>query len=878
MEFKPPWARCKPAAPAEPRPDAPADESGPALTAFDVHRRAFLALDELLGGSDTDRATWFTETGVLDPVLATQVAMLLRADAVASQSLPTDPPKSDPDAEQAAEPQPPERIGPYRLVERLGRGGMGDVFLGVRDDGLFDQRVAIKVIRAGLFSPQLTRRFAEERRILASLQHPHIAQMFDGGSDAATGLSYIVMEYLEGQTITDYVQKERPSLDTILKLFADVCAAVQFAHQNLVVHADIKPSNIIVTPKSGVKLLDFGIARLIDPHLGSAAALGQPEPMTRAYAAPERRQGAPPSVSSDVYGLGALLFELVVGALPAALTHTEFITVEGATSRPPAWILPSRALAQHHTDSPIKPAELEGDLDSIIAKALTPDPADRYATVVELATDLERRRLGLAVHARPDTWQYRSAKFIGRHRLGLTITAAAMILAALATGITTKLYLDAEQARTLADQRFDETRSMANYMIFDADPQMARLAGALPVRRDMVSKTQAYLKTLEADPRAPTDLRIEIASGYVRLARIYGLDVSGGTGDMPAARAALKRGLAILDEVAKTDPGDPKLLYARGQAQLIQANEAFLLPDAVNMPKALDFLNQAIASFDAFLKVHPGDVDANLGRWRAQVTSGRLLQYLDRTPEAIARLSKTLTDPRPKPQTISQTLESNYIQTGAYLILAENYGDIGNIDEALRYYTLLNQTLDQIHKSGLTSLDNDFLQTSAQAGIGRMLATNKRYDEAISSYQQSIAGQRRILSFGDNDAIATSLVFTSVGLADIESLAGHHADAAALMDEAIATTAKKAALNPNSGGVQRFLAIYIADKAIFQHRAKNPQACDTDKKAWNQWVVVTAKSGVMPMDAGADGPMGSVARRLGVCGVAVNMKKPMPVN
>lgn len=187
--------------------------------------------------------------------------------------------------------RPPERIGAYRIVERLGGGGMGEVYLGVRDDGLFKHTVAVKVIKQGLFSGQLAKRFAEERRILASLQHPNIAQLFDGG-EAPSGHSFIVMEHLEGQAITDYVATARPSLNQILRLFLDACSAVQFSHQNLVVHADIKPSNIIVTDKGVVKLVDFGIARALAPLLAEDATQGQPEPMTRAYAAPERRRGA----------------------------------------------------------------------------------------------------------------------------------------------------------------------------------------------------------------------------------------------------------------------------------------------------------------------------------------------------------------------------------------------------------------------------------------------------------------------------------------------------------------------------------------------------------------------------------------------------------
>ncbi|MBS0334850.1 MAG: serine/threonine protein kinase, partial [Proteobacteria bacterium] len=305
MSWRSPWARPKAARGAS----SDAGRSDAGLPQVERHRRAIEAFQRLSEASEAERRDWLQAAAGSDAALATEVAAMLIADSRGAVDFPTSPGLPANDEAQAF----PRNVGPYRLVRRLG-GGMGDVFLAERDDGLFDHAVAIKLIRGGRSLKRLSAHLLEERRILARLQHPNIAQLFGGGA-TPEGLPFIVMEYLAGEPITEYANARNLGLSERLSLFQTVCEAVQFAHQALVVHADIKPSNTLVTADGRVKLLDFGIAQWGDRRPPRLDAVAGPAPMTLAYAAPERLAGGEPTVAADVYALGVLLFELLTGVL-----------------------------------------------------------------------------------------------------------------------------------------------------------------------------------------------------------------------------------------------------------------------------------------------------------------------------------------------------------------------------------------------------------------------------------------------------------------------------------------------------------------------------------------------------------------------------------
>ncbi len=352
-------------------------------------------------------------------------------------------------------------LGPYRIVREVGQGGMGRVFLALRDDDQFQRRVAVKVAHAAQ-APELLARFRSERQILAGLDHPNVARLLDGGT-TEEGVPYLVLEYVEGEPIDHYCDARQMPVSERLQLFCSVCAAVHYAHQNLVVHRDLKPANVLVTPDGIPKLLDFGIAKLLKPELlaqAPALTTALHRPMTPEYASPEQVRGEGLTTASDVYSLGVLLYELLTGCRPLNLqgqASIERLVSEVEPEPPSAAVLRAPEGADGRTaeerarsrgTSPEKLRRmLEGDLDNIVLMALRKAPARRYASAEQLAEDLRRHLDGLPVRARKDTIRYRTGKFVRRNRYALG-TAAAVFALVVAFGVNR-----AQLARALAEER-----------------------------------------------------------------------------------------------------------------------------------------------------------------------------------------------------------------------------------------------------------------------------------------------------------------------------------------------------------------------------------------------------------------------------------------
>jgi serine/threonine protein kinase len=340
------------------------------------------------------------------------------------------------------------RIGAYLILRELGRGGMGTVYLASRDDDVVRRQVAIKIVRAGLGETEVMRRFRQERDILAALDHPAIARLIDGGS-TEEGLPYFVMDYIEGERIDTWCDRRKLNVTGRLKLFQAVCEGVQYAHQHLVVHRDLKPANILVTAEGHVKLLDFGIAKMLEPEETSGAtACTQTllRRMTPAYASPEQVMGEAIHTTSDVYTLGVVLYELLTGHLPYkmrshVLHEVARVICEEEPTRPSAVISEGDAqtISQvREGDSVHLRRRLEGDLDNILLKALQKGPARRYSSADQFREDVNKHLAGLPVSARKDTVWYRGSKFIRRHQVGLAATV--LVVAALALGLFTTLW------------------------------------------------------------------------------------------------------------------------------------------------------------------------------------------------------------------------------------------------------------------------------------------------------------------------------------------------------------------------------------------------------------------------------------------------------
>ena len=447
----------------------------------------------------------------------------------------------------------PERLGPYRVVREIGRGGMGTVYLGERDDGQFEQRVAIKVIKRGMDTDAVLRRFYAERQILARLQHPNITRLLDGGT--FDGRPYFVMEYLEGEPLLDYCRGAALGIDRRIVLFLAVCEAVDHAHRNLVLHRDIKTGNILVDSSGTPKLMDFGIAKLLGEGDAAEQTATAFRPMTPQNASPEQLRGEPLTTASDVYALGVLLFELLAGCPPYRVSANSPSELARIVCEEPA-PKPS-SLAQPDTAK-----FLRGDLDNIVLKALEKDADRRYRWCAELAADLGRYREGLPVLAKAGTAVYRCRKFILRNRRAFAV-AAVLLFAILAGSVGTAWYAyRARLAEANAERRFDALHRLTNSMLFEVDDAIAGLQGATAARAAIVNRTLEYLDQMASDSGNNTAVLRDLASAYLRVGRIQGAQRTahlGGAGALQNSRQSFEKALIIQRRLAAVAPDNLQL-------------------------------------------------------------------------------------------------------------------------------------------------------------------------------------------------------------------------------------------------------------------------------------------------------------------------------
>jgi serine/threonine-protein kinase len=566
---------------------------------------------EAVEGSEAGREELLARVRAEDPDLAAELTGLLeahRADGGFVERIVADA------ARDALESRGPEafagrRVGPWELLRPVGAGGMGAVFLARRADAEYEATVAVKMLRPGLFSEDSLRRFRAERQALANLSHPGIARLLDGGT-TADGSPYIVMEYVAGVPIDAYAQARGLSVERRLRLFRAVCDAVQFAHRNLVVHRDIKPANVLVTEEGEPRLLDFGIAKVLDENAAEGLTRAGDRALTPDFASPEQIRGETVTTSTDVYSLGVVLYRLLTNRHPYAFPSGRTSEIE-------------RIVCERQPDRPsVHASGLEGDLDNIVLKALAKEPERRYATVEQLSEDLRRHLDGEPVLARKSTFLYRASRFLRRHRTAslAAAVAAAALLAALGlslsaarrarleaqkaeqvnaflqtllgaaspwrdgTQVTVKEVLDRASKRIETDLRGQpEVEAAVRRTIGETyaglglyDPAEAQLQASLALSRrlggtasdDAVAETLLALASLSTSRGAPTQAEAPAREALAMLARLHGegdASVAGAwrelgsvlqaRGDLAQAESAQRRAIAIFRKAAPSSAG-----------------------------------------------------------------------------------------------------------------------------------------------------------------------------------------------------------------------------------------------------------------------------------------------------------------------------------
>ncbi|HKU25045.1 MAG TPA: protein kinase [Candidatus Sulfotelmatobacter sp.] len=450
------------------------------------------------------------------------------------------------------------RIGAYRIIEEIGHGGMGEVYRAARADGEYEQQVAIKLVRCGYDTNAILERFRHERQILATLDHPNIARLLDGGT-TDEGLPYLVLELIDGLPIDQYCAHHQLALTERLRLFVDVCTAVQYAHQRLLVHRDLKPSNILVTAEGVPKLLDFGIAKILDPAVGTEVTLMHP--LTPECASPEQILGQTITTASDVYSLGVVLYRLLTGNSPYRLSTQSTSELAAAVTsqhpeRPSVAVLrtgsKTQGLAVELTTKLSR--RLAGGLDDIVLKALRKEPEHRYESVERLSADIRREMQGLPVQARKGSWRYRSSKFVGRHRIGM-IAAVLVALTVLGGVVATvrEARIASANARR-AERRFNDVRKLANSLLFEIHDSIKDLPGSTPARKLLVTRALDYLDSLSQEVKGDAALQRELAAAYQRIGDVQGQPRQANLGDPAGAEASYRKALAIREALAASDP------------------------------------------------------------------------------------------------------------------------------------------------------------------------------------------------------------------------------------------------------------------------------------------------------------------------------------
>ncbi len=494
-----------------------------------------------------------------------------------------------------------QRLGPYVLEEEVGRGGMGVVYRAVRADDAFDQTVAVKVLPGALFSAGATARFSNERRILAGLQHPNIARLLDGGSTPA-GVPYVIMEYADGVPVDRFANEEGLGLEARIRLFLALCEAVHYAHRNLVVHRDLKPSNILVTSDGAPKLLDFGIAKLMEPGDEPAAPLPTATRlMTPGFASPEQLLGERIGIATDVYSLGLLLYLLLAGvdARAAAVPGGRGTGVsDGDPDATPSSPSHAELIRWVMEEEPVAPSvaaadpRLRGDLDTIVLEALRRDPEDRYESVRALADDLERYLAGKPIRARPPTVGYRARKFVRRNRAPLFAAAAAVLLLATQTGVfMNRLAQERDLARREAG-RANQTLEFLTDMFRGADPFVSAQPD-LSAAELLARGTSRLEEQLAAQPAVQAEILDVVGTVYENL------------GMLDSARAVLERSLAVRE--ATFGPETPET--ALGISRL---GGVFLRLDDVDRADSL--LLRSLSIRQATLPANHADIAADIGQ------------------------------------------------------------------------------------------------------------------------------------------------------------------------------------------------------------------------------------------------------------------------
>jgi non-specific serine/threonine protein kinase/serine/threonine-protein kinase len=745
------------------------------------------ALDSVLALQSAQRPPYLEKLSSTDPELHREVESLLRSHAQAESSFLRDPAMAVlPGFEAPRTARTGRRIGAYDILEEIGHGGMGEVYRAVRADGEFDREVAVKLVRSGFDSQFILERFRHERQILAGLDHPNIARLLDGGT-TDDGIPYLVMELVEGTPIDAHCEIHSLSITRRLELFLPVCAAVQYAHQHLVIHRDLKPSNILVSQDGVPKLLDFGIAKILSPTGGLETTLLHA--LTPEYASPEQLRGQAVSTASDVYSLGVVLYQLLSGQRPYAVYTASAPALARAICeleprRPSTAVAESAGKGDGDTSAKTLDASaqklqrrLRGDLDNIVLKAMRKEPERRYASAEQFAEDIRRHLEGLPVSARQDSWSYRTGKFIRRHTA--IVAATVVVILTLAVGMAVTL-----REKRIAERRFNDVRKLANSLIFEIDNSISDIPGSTAARKLLVGRALEYLDSLSREAKGDKSLQTELATAYERVGDVLGYPYAPNLGDSAGALASYRKALRIRESLAASSPNDVKL-----QRQLTG--------NYFRVANALEFTGDLKGALGALRKTLPITEKLAAGKADPELTDlfagshyfiAVLLSKTGDPEGALENYRQATAIRQPVLQSNPSNVNLRAHLAADYIGMAVCMQSLGDVAQAIAMQTQAIEILRELVHNEPNSVSLREYLGEAVNKLGGFQRGQGKFADSLVTEREAKQIFRSLLAADPNNSLAkANVAFAESGVADALVQSGQPAAAIEVLQEALAT-------------------------------------------------------------------------------------------
>lgn len=764
------------------------------------------------------------------------------------------------------------RVGAWRVLRVIGRGGMGDVYLAERADASFDKQVALKLVQ-GMLTPVARLRFEAEKQALARLEHPNIARLIDAG-ESSVGWPYLVMEYVDGVSLDESLSGQ--SIESILAIFLQVCDALAYAHRQLVLHRDIKPSNILVDRDGHAKLLDFGVAKLLQSAEGAEESATIERSYTPDYASPEQVFGRPIGVASDVYSMGVLLYRLLTGVPPYRVTGDTADLVHALTQAQVA--LPSRAVlgdTQTQTSDRRKRArQLHGDLDTVLLKALQKLPERRYASVDAFADDLRRYLENKPIHARPDAFWYRTGKFMQRNTIA--VVAATAVMLALVLGLAGSLWQAhiANQQRVLAERRFEDVRSLAHAMIFDLHDAIAKLPGSTTARELLVKEALTYLQRLGEEGEPTPALRRELAEAWLRIGDVQGRPMDANLGDIKGALASYAKASELIGPVLRSSPNDRDAQLAQAQILLHRADVEFQTSDlesagkdyrasaalwralaAQGVPSAqyglasalmgvgdylfwTEKLDDSLKQYEAASAIAIADHTSNPRMHTLQLAAletrrGDTLDWLDRYPEGRVLLQHSLTLLEPLRKAGPRDAQALHSIAVTNVKLGENF-QATDPDQMLAAFDKAQDALRTLSDADPADMNAKRLLGLSYNKLGDALLDLKRYDEGLARYNKALViNQMLVTSDPRNQDARRDLANNFNRIAMLELDRKRPAAAVKPLQEALALRTAIYKLTPEMTNARRDMA--LVNQFLAQAVTDPAEQCANWRRAEDFW-------------------------------------------